>query len=84
MAEFGGSIVSTNSLQPEWIEQARASGRLYVDENSLGYVWEPDIKRMPETPEEVDFFERWYPVKVELPEHLKTLDWLFKKKNEKL
>lgn len=80
LAEFGGSIVSTNSLQPEWIMQAQASGRIYVDENSLGYVWEPDTKRLPETPEELEFFERWFPLKVELPKELGNLDWLHKQK----
>lgn len=70
LAAHGGSIVSTASLSPEWIEQARASDRMYVDENSLGYVWEPDIKRLPETEEEVEWFKKWYPLKVELPPEL--------------
>ena len=82
LAQYGGKIVSTSSLQPEWINQARASGRLYVDGNSLGYVWEPDITKLPTNEDEVEFFERWFPLDVELPEELKTLDWMknYKKK----
>lgn len=80
LAQYGGKIVSTGSLEPEWINQARASGRLYVDESSLGYVWEPDIKQFPETEREVEWLERWYPLPVELPEHLKKPDFLFKRK----
>jgi hypothetical protein len=75
----GGKIVSTASLTPEWIEQARASGRMYVDDNSLGFVWEPDIKEFPTTVEEVEFLERWYPLPVELPAHLKDPSLLLNK-----
>lgn len=78
LAKYGGKIVSTNSLETEWINQARASGRLYVDENSLGYVWEPIIIKFPETEEEVDWLERWYPLNVEMPGRLKNPDWLFR------
>lgn len=81
LAEYGGSIVSTASLSPEWIEQARASGRMYVDNNSLGYVWEPDIKRIPETPQEVEAFEKWFPLPAEIPEHLKNPSFLFDKEH---
>lgn len=79
LALHKGSIVSTASLPPEFINQARASGRLYVDDNSLGYVWEPDIKRFPETEEEVEFFKKWYPLKYPLPEKLKDASFLYKK-----
>lgn len=68
----GGEIVSTSSLDTNSINQARASGRMYVDENSLGYVWIPDINKLPETDEEVMFFEKWYPLDVEMPEELKN------------
>ena len=78
LALHGGKIVSTASLTPEAINQARASGRMYVDEHSLGYVWEPEINRFPETAEEVEQFEKWYPLPVELPEHLKDPSFLFK------
>ena len=70
LALYGGKIVSTASLQPIWIEQAKASGRMYVDENSLGYVWEPEFSRLPQTVEEVREFEKWYPL--EIPKHLIT------------
>ena len=82
LAQHGGKIVSTAALSPEWIEQARASGRIYVDENSLGYVWEPNIDRFPETEEEVEWFEKWYPLPVEMPEHLKDPSFLFNKEQE--
>jgi len=44
LAEYGGKIISSNDLHPDLINQARASNRMYVDENSLGYVWEPNFK----------------------------------------
>jgi len=28
LAQYGGKIVSSNDLSPEWIEQARASNRM--------------------------------------------------------
>lgn len=67
---YGGNIVSSSSLSPEWIEQAKASGRIYVDVNNLGFVWEPDIKGFPQTEEEIAFFEKWYPLPCKLPESL--------------
>lgn len=70
LAQWGGEIVSTAKLTPNWIEQARASGRLYVREDSLGFVWEPPINRIPETDEEIEFFERWFPIPVKLPKEL--------------
>lgn len=82
LAEYGGKIVCSNQLSTEWIKQAVASGRMYVDDNSIGYIWEPEIKNFPETEEEVLFLEKWYPLKFELPESLKTLDWLHKPINK--
>lgn len=76
LAQYGGEIVCSNNLSANDIAQARASERMYVDENSLGYVWIPTIKGFPETVEEVEYFERWYPLPVELPGSLKTLDWM--------
>jgi hypothetical protein len=78
LASYGGEIVSTASLSPQWIEQARVSNRLYVDENSLGFVWEPDIKRMPENDEELAFFEKYYPLPVEMPPELSNPEIFFK------
>jgi len=71
LEQYGGSIVCTASLQPEWIEQARASGRMYVNEYSIGFVWQPDIDKFPENEKEVEWLERWYPLPVELPDELK-------------
>lgn len=72
LALHKGSIVSSASLDVENIRQAQASGRMYVDENSLGYVWMPEDDFMPDTPEKVELFEKWYPLPVEMPEALKN------------
>lgn len=77
LAEHGGSIVSSNDLSPDWIEQARASGRMWVDENSLGYIWEPDIKLLPTTEKEVEEFDRWYPLPIKLPKELDDPELFF-------
>ena len=37
----GGRIVSTAELSPEEIATARAEGRMWVDEENFGYVWQP-------------------------------------------
>lgn len=71
LAQYGGSIISSNDLHPDLIAQARASNRMYVDEKSLGYVWEPPFAgRFPMTENEVELFERCYPIEVELPADL--------------
>lgn len=81
LAEYGGSIISSNDLHPDLIAQARASNRMYVDENSLGYVWEPPFAgRFPMTENEVELFERCYPIEVELPADL-TFENLMKRMN---
>lgn len=75
LVEYGGSIVSSNNLHPDLIAQARASNRMYVDENSLGYVWEPPFAgRFPTTENEVALFERCYPREIELPENFSFED----------
>lgn len=80
MALYGGKIVSTASLDPEEIRQAMASGRMYVNKQGLGFVWEPPLLRMPRTEKEVKYFEKWWPLDVELPPALQNTDWLFKGK----
>lgn len=80
LAAHKGSIVSTASLSVEDIEQAKASKRMFVDNNSLGYVWQPDFLKLPETPEEVEQFEKWYPLDVKLPKELESCEWLFTKR----
>lgn len=70
LGEYGGRIVSSNSLSPDEINQARASSRMYVDENSLGYVWLPPFE-FPTTADEVKLFEAWFPLNVEIPKELK-------------
>ena len=49
LARYGGKIISSNELSPDLINQARASNRMFVDENSLGYVWIPPFDTFPET-----------------------------------
>ena len=74
----GGKIVSTAQLSVEDINQAKASNRMYVDKNSLGYVWEPnwygdgELFMFPVTKEEIDCFDKWFPLPVELPDSLKV------------
>lgn len=82
LATHGGTIESTASLNINDINQARASGRLYVDENSLGYAWMPSVNDMfPETEDQIKQFEKWFPLDVELPKELENLDWMKKKKS---
>lgn len=81
LAEHGGKIISSNDLHPDLIAQARASNRMYVDENSLGYVWEPPFAgRFPMTENEVELFERCYPIEPELPADL-NFENLWKRMN---
>ena len=70
LVAHNGKIVSTGQLSLYDIEQAKASNRMYVDEKYLGYVWMPDFEKFPETPEEVEFFEKWYPLEIEVPKNL--------------
>lgn len=63
LAKHGGRIVSYNDLTPYEISQATASGRMHVDQDSLGYVWEPKFKTgFPTEPSEVELFEWCYPL----------------------
>lgn len=77
LIEHGGSIVSSNDLSPDWINQARASDRMWVDDFGYGFIWEPPITGFPTNDKELELFERWYPLPVELPEDLKNSDKLF-------
>ena len=77
LAEHGGAIISSNDLHPDLIAQAKASNRMYIDENCLGYVWEPPFAgRFPRNEKELDLFKRCYPLDFELPEKLKNTDWI--------
>jgi hypothetical protein len=81
LVTHGGEIVSSNDLSADDIAQARASDRMYVDENSLGYVWQPPFKNgIPTTEEEVGQFEKWFPLPIKLPKELETCEWLFEKR----
>ena len=79
LIEHGGEIVSTNSLDPYNIDQARASNRMWVDDNGLGFVWMPPCQLLPTTEQGVENFDKWFPLVVEMPEHLKSADFLFDK-----
>ncbi len=84
LAKHGGSIISSNDLDSESINQAKASSRMYVDDNSLGYIWEPSFAGLcPVTKAEVEMFEWCYPLPVEMPEKFKTPDFLFECKGAK-
>lgn len=69
-AEYGGSIVFADSLQPYEHDQAEASGRIAADASGRKFIWTPDIEDFPENEDEVDFFDRWYPLEMEVPDGL--------------
>ena len=71
LALHGGTIVSTASLTVEDINQAHESGRMYVQEGGLGFVWMPNILNFPATTEELNQFNQWYPLNTPFPESLK-------------
>ncbi len=83
LSQYGGSIVLYSALSVYCRNQAKASGRIFTDKNSISYVWEPPVRLLPITDEEIADFERWYPLEVELPESLKSPDFLFRKKKRK-
>lgn len=41
LATSGGAIVSSNDLSAEEIDAARQEGRMFVDEDGFGYIYEP-------------------------------------------
>lgn len=69
-AQYGGSIVFADTLQPYEHDQAEASGRIATDPSGRKFIWTPDIEDFPENEDEVDFFERWYPLDMEVPDGL--------------
>lgn len=72
LAKHGGKIINSNDLHHDLIAQARASNRMYVDENSLGYIWEPAFAgRFPTTEDELKMFDWCYPIE---PEMSKDID----------
>lgn len=82
MALYGGRIVSSASLDPEQIAEAKDGGRMYVRNDSLGFIWIPPFPehRFPSTPGEVVLFEKWYPHEKPLPRGMETPDWLASQK----
>jgi hypothetical protein len=78
LSKHSGKIVSTNDLSEYEINQARASNRMFVDEDSLGYVWLPPFHdRWPASISEIKMTIWCYPLEVELPESV-NLDSLKK------
>ena len=69
-AQYGGTIFFADTLQPYEQDQAEASGRIAIDANGRKFIWTPDIEDFPENEDEVDFFKRWYPLEMEVPEGL--------------
>lgn len=59
----GGTIISSNNMTVDEINEARAGGRFYVDDDGFGFAWE--FVRMPITVEEVELFDKWYPFPVD-------------------
>jgi hypothetical protein len=69
LSKHGGKIVSTNDLREYEIKQAIVSKRIFVDEDSLGYVWLPPFHdRWPASISEIKMTIWCYPLEVELPE----------------
>lgn len=66
LATEGGMIICTSVMDEEMINQSRASNRLWVNDDGIGYSWEPN-RLLPTTEEEVRLFEEYYPLPVETP-----------------
>jgi hypothetical protein len=80
----GGAIVCTSSLDSEEINQAMASDRMWVEPNtSIGYVYLPNWVGFPTTEEQVEQFEKDYPLSVDMPEGLMNPDFILLS-NEKI
>lgn len=55
----GGAIRSSNEFNSYHINQARASNRMWVDEDGFGFIWYPPFGLLlPTTPEEMAEWER--------------------------
>jgi len=63
LKNYGGRIISSNELTPSDINEARLGNRMWVDNEGFGFIWVPQITKFPETVEEVELYESWYPVK---------------------
>jgi hypothetical protein len=63
----GGEIVCTSNLSEFEIAQAMACDRVFIRDDSMGFAWVPDIQRIPETSQELEFLQKWYPLPVVWP-----------------
>lgn len=68
LVEYGGKVVNTGTLPTIEINQAWASKRIWVrpegeGQFGMGFVWIPTFKNpFPESVEEVEMFEKCYPL----------------------
>lgn len=82
LALNGGKIVSTAALKPYEIENARQTGRMFVNEDSLGFVWEPEcpISWFPKTSSEIRKLEEWiskyHPIDPPMPVELEPENFM--------
>lgn len=63
LKQYGGQIISSNNMTVDEINESRAGGRFYVDDDGFGFSWE--LGRIPTTVKEVEMFEKWYPSPVD-------------------
>ena len=79
LSKYGGKIISTSQADVNDIQNAMASERMFIDDFGSGFIWQPTIDKFPQTEEEIENFDKWFPIPSELPESLKNLDFLFDK-----
>lgn len=61
LIKYGGKIVCTSSLNVDEINQARASNRMFVDDDGFGYVWIPNLE-YPISDEDLKLHIESYPL----------------------
>lgn len=83
LKQHKGRIISTASIKDTiWIDQARAGGRMYVDENGFGFIWEPEEFFLTDE-KGVELIEKWFPLDIPMPERLKDPENIFRRMKEK-
>jgi len=66
LTKYGGVIKSAVCITNFDLLQAKASGRFFVNTDLMEYVWIPEIMDFPTTDQEVEFFDKWYPLHTDL------------------
>src|SRR5262245_16678996 len=79
----GGVIRSAEGLDAIDIDNARLSERYYQDAEGRQFIWDPDFRLMPVIPEEIELFEKWYPMDHPLPDRFKDTSFIFQEKTMK-